>query len=158
MNGTSSKEFVIRTGQNGDSARVGKIMTYDGMKELPWWNTSGLAHDSTHHYCNKINGSDGSLFAPLVTKDRILRMFAYKACRSVSMKFDVETEVQSIPGLKFKMDESYLADPKVNKDEACFCPIQNPELAHYCDKGFLRIWPCAKGNQLATNHTVLNHT
>ncbi|CAG7830722.1 unnamed protein product, partial [Allacma fusca] len=67
-NGTSSGAWKIHSGVQ-DSSSLGQMVSWNGMKELPFWTNSSLPI-TQQQYCNKLNGSDGTLYPPLVSKDR----------------------------------------------------------------------------------------
>ncbi|KAJ8338943.1 hypothetical protein SKAU_G00357290 [Synaphobranchus kaupii] len=74
-NGTSDGEFVFHTGEQ-NYMDYAKIHTWKGERKISWW----ASEES-----NMINGTDGSGFHPLVSKDEQLYVFTADLCRSIYM-------------------------------------------------------------------------
>lgn len=136
----------IYSGMN-DNTLFGETISWKGDEELYFWNTD---------YCNMINGSDGSVFPPFVTRDRVLRIFSPDMCRSIYMKYDEDVEVLGVPGYRFITPREVLEDPRVFQENACYCPEavsrgmyedEKVELnLEKCTKaGVFRLGPCRKG-------------
>lgn len=62
-NATISPKYEVHAGIK-DNTKFGQIISWKGQKELSVWG-----EDS----CNSINGSDTTVYSPMVTKDTILR-------------------------------------------------------------------------------------
>ncbi|CAG7785909.1 unnamed protein product, partial [Allacma fusca] len=142
-NGTPSNEFKVYRGVK-NYKDFGKIVEYDHQTEVNFWTNSSLPPKS-EQYCNKINGSDGSLFAPFVRKDKKIYIFSYEICRSIFLKFDKEVTFEGIPAFRFTPPPELLADPLDNEDNRCFCPDPGHGLANYCTAGAIRVEKCKKG-------------
>lgn len=54
------------------SRDVGKIVEFDGQTELKVWNGSE---------CNRIGGTDGTIFPPLLDKEEGILSFSWDLCR-----------------------------------------------------------------------------
>ena len=147
-NGSNDGEYVVKRGIE-DHTEFGKIVQWDGMTELPWWYTKGLDHNSSEHYCNKINGSDGSLYPPFVNKDTVLRIFNTDICRSIHLTYDSDVVFEDIPAYKFTIPFEMVAHPVCNKDNACFCTKQSDKVAHHCGQSVIRIYGCQEGKKCA---------
>jgi hypothetical protein len=134
-NGTDDGEFVIRTGRT-NSKEFGRIMSWNGKTKVDHW----------HGQCNNINGTDGSIVPPFVSKKDLLRFFVPDICRSLLMIYEKETEFKGIKGYRFR-----LPDPKpvfAHKD-FCFCP-KNTKLE--CFKtGVFSLAPCREGAPVAVS-------
>ena len=138
--------YVIDTGRE-DPAKFGQIVSWNGMKELSWWPSRGQDGDHQQSTCNRINGSDGSLFPPFITKDSVLRVFSSDTCRSVHFTFDSETTVKDIPAYRFTLPREIFASPACNKNNKCFCQKQSPKVAHHCMQGMTRLFACRDGKE-----------
>lgn len=68
-----------------------------------------------------INGSDGSVFPPFVTRDRVLRIFSPDMCRSIYMTYLEDVEVLGVPGYRFITPRDVLEDPRINPENVCYC-------------------------------------
>ncbi|CAG7699983.1 unnamed protein product [Allacma fusca] len=142
-NGTPTNEFKINRGVK-NYKDFGKIIEYDRQKELNFWTNHSLPAKA-EQYCNKINGTDGSIFPPFVTKAQILDVFAIEICRSVHFKFEKDLNYKGIPSYQFKLPNGLLQGPEVNEDNRCFCADPGDDLANNCDlSGALRIFTCKK--------------
>ena len=116
----------------------------DGKEELDWW-TDKTKPSYEEQYCNKINGSDGSIFPPFVEKDRIVYAFSLDICRSIFAEFSRENEFHGIDSYIFAATPNLLAHPDINPDNKCFCPNPGGRLNSECRGGVLRIFPCKSG-------------
>ncbi|CAG7833576.1 unnamed protein product [Allacma fusca] len=150
-NGSTDGQYVINTGHESHD-NFGKILTWEGQEELSYWYTQGLNRSSSQHYCNKINGSDGSLFPPFITKDSTLRMFNTDICRSIWLTYNSETTFRNIPGYKFTIPSEMFDDPNDNENNRCFCQQQSPKVADQCGKSTSRIFRCKEGAPIVTSN------
>jgi len=138
-NHTDDGLYEIRTGRT-DSSKFGEIVRWNGESELSWWGKSGGGD-----FCNRINGSDGSIFPPFVKKDRVVRIFSSDLCRSLYLTYTKEVEYKGVPALKFTIPEAMLADPVSNPENRCFCPNPDP-VEEKCPKaGVILLSACRKG-------------
>uniref|UniRef100_A0A914WIQ9 Uncharacterized protein n=1 Tax=Plectus sambesii TaxID=2011161 RepID=A0A914WIQ9_9BILA len=97
-NNSADESYWINTGKD-DSDNIGHIYTWANLTELPseWYPTSEA---------RAIKGSDGSLYAPYLTKSRQLNQFNSFLCRSLSLDYNEETVVRDIPALRFQSPSS----------------------------------------------------
>lgn len=63
---------------------VGKVTEVNGKPELDIW---------TEDQCNEFNGTDSTIFAPLLTEQDDIVSFSPDICRSLSARFDRKTKV-----------------------------------------------------------------
>ncbi|XP_039606711.1 lysosome membrane protein 2a [Polypterus senegalus] len=110
-NGTSDGDFVFKSGED-DYKDFGKIFTWNGQSTLKWWSSNES---------NMINGTDGSTFHPLISKDELLYIFAADLCRSIYIAFEKDVEVKGIPAYRFAPPSEVLAAPEKNPSNAGFC-------------------------------------
>ncbi|CAB1321692.1 unnamed protein product [Coregonus sp. 'balchen'] len=103
-NGTHEGEFVFLTGER-DYMEYGRIDTWNGLTEMSWWSSN---------QSNMINGTDGSVFHPLLSRKELLYIFAADLCR-----YDVE--VKGIPAYRFAPPHDVLQSPEENPTNAGFC-------------------------------------
>jgi lysosome membrane protein 2 len=149
-NGTDDGEYVVLTGDKNHE-EFGHIVSWEKKEELNWWYTKGLNKSSNDHFCNKINGSDGSIFPPFVTKETTLRLFNPDLCRSIWFTFDSETSFRDIPSYKFKIPSETFAGPTCNRNNKCFCQKQHPQLNHHCWSGTTRLFKCRQGAPIVSS-------
>ncbi|ODM92316.1 Platelet glycoprotein 4 [Orchesella cincta] len=125
-NNTDDGEYVIRSGKNNPQ-EFGQIVSWNGKTKLNYY--SG--------FCNLINGTDGSLAPPFLTKDSLIRFFSSDICRSIFVMFREEVNVGGIQAFRFKMPD---AKTIFAHKDFCFCPKgKNNECFKY---GVLSMAPC----------------
>ncbi|ODM95334.1 Lysosome membrane protein 2 [Orchesella cincta] len=135
-NNSNYGEFSVSMGlkNKGD---LGKIVAWNNTSELEWWKDKK---------CRKLEGSyDGSLFPPGITQQTILRIFHPALCRTFKYGFKEEVVVRGIPGYRFTLLPSELADPRIRAENMCYCtnPGENNE---NCPKdGSYQLNACSKG-------------
>ena len=120
-NETLSEELEIYTGV-GDPSKFGQVASWGNRTKLNFW---------TEDRCNKINGSDGSLFAPFVKRERVLQLFSREMCRSLYLIYSKDIDINGIPGYRFSVPKK-MFDP--TDENMCYCV--NPGLNNKnCPKG-----------------------
>lgn len=130
-NGSNDGEFVYHTGRQ-NYLDYGRVITWQGQSKLDFW---------TSNQSNSINGSDGSAFHPLLTKDERLYIFTPDLCRSIYMEFEKDVEVKGIPAYRFTPPRSVLASKEENPANEGFCVTPQECLG----TGLLKVSPCRKG-------------
>ncbi|XP_072406679.1 lysosome membrane protein 2-like isoform X2 [Chiloscyllium punctatum] len=131
MNRTDDGEYVFLTGQKSYK-NFTTIVEWRGNKSLDWWTTGA---------CNMINGTDGTSFHPLITKNETLRFFSSDLCRSLYANFEQELSVKGIPVMRFVPPNEIFANVTVNPENAGFCvPAGN-----CLGSGVLNISTCKQG-------------
>ncbi|XP_053718870.1 platelet glycoprotein 4 [Synchiropus splendidus] len=113
-NDTVDELYNVFTGKD-DISKVAMIDRWRGERNLTFWDDP---------YCDMINGTDGSSFAPFVDKNVPLYFFSSDICRSVSASFKESLDLRGIQVYRYSLLESTLASPNVNPDNACFCKDQ----------------------------------
>ncbi|PVD34590.1 hypothetical protein C0Q70_05866 [Pomacea canaliculata] len=129
-NGSDDGLYTVHTGTD-DLSYFLVIDRWNNNMSLNYWSTS---------MANMINGTDGSLFPPFVTTDRILQMYDSNlivgdSCkhfyrklshfamtpRSVDMVYREDSSVLGIPTMKFVVDDDQFANASINPWNAGFC-------------------------------------
>lgn len=82
-----------------DNEKFGQTISWKGDTVLDFWTTPS---------CNMINGSDGSIFPPFVTRDRIIEIFSPDMCRSIYMTYLKDVELLGIPAYRFSTPKEVL--------------------------------------------------
>ncbi|XP_043090315.1 lysosome membrane protein 2c isoform X2 [Puntigrus tetrazona] len=110
-NGTDDGDYIFFTGKQNyqDFARIDE---WNGQSTLNWWSTEG---------CNRINGTDGASFHPVITKTEKLYMFSSDLCRSIYAQYESDVSVQGVPGFRFVPPSEVFANLTINPDNAGFC-------------------------------------
>jgi len=111
-NGSTDGTYKIHTGV-GDIDNFGQIVTWNGRNYLGFWNPMSP--------CDRVNGTDGTIFAPFVEKDRIVELYSSDIYRSIYLKYDKEEEIRGIKGFKFVLPKEVLENPRRNASNRCFC-------------------------------------
>ncbi|XP_026029791.1 lysosome membrane protein 2c [Astatotilapia calliptera] len=130
-NASNDGEYVFFTGQQNyrDFSRVD---TWKGESSLNWW---------TSDECNMINGTIGTGFHPVITKNDMLYIFSSDLCRSLYTVYEEDVTVKGITGYRFVPPSSVFANLTVNPDNAGFCvPAGN-----CLGSGLLNVSVCKKG-------------
>jgi hypothetical protein len=165
-NGTPEDTFEVKSGVQ-DSQDFGKILRYNEFHgkvnywSIPEWmknNTDPALVEKRNSYCNQINGTDGSIFAPFVKKENILPIFVSDICRSIYLTFKEETEFRDIPGYRFTFPDAFFEDPVINGDNYCFCTSPRGGLNDSCAAGVIRIFPCKNDAPIVTSSPHFLHS
>ncbi|XP_042084410.1 lysosome membrane protein 2c [Haplochromis burtoni] len=130
-NASNDGEYVFFTGQQNyrDFSRVD---TWKGESSLNWW---------TSDECNMINGTIGTGFHPVITKNDVLYIFSSDLCRSLYTVYEEDVTVKGITGYRFVPPSSVFANLTVNPDNAGFCvPAGN-----CLGSGLLNVSVCKEG-------------
>ncbi|XP_070706478.1 lysosome membrane protein 2-like isoform X2 [Pempheris klunzingeri] len=130
-NGSNDGEFIYHTGEQ-NYMDYGRVETWKGQSELTFW---------TSNQSNSINGSDGSAFHPLLSKEERIYIFTPDLCRSIYMEFEKDVEVKGIPAYRFTPPRSVLASKEENPANEGFCISPKECLG----TGLLKVSPCRKG-------------
>uniref|UniRef100_S4RAT2 Scavenger receptor class B, member 2a n=1 Tax=Petromyzon marinus TaxID=7757 RepID=S4RAT2_PETMA len=133
MNGSADGVYLFHTGQN-KSTDFAKIALWKGESSLNWWTTDS---------CNKINGTDGSTFHPLINKNDILYLFSSDLCRSIYVSFEKELSVKALSTYRFTTPASVFANSTANHG---FCTTPS----HCPGSGVLNISVCKQAALLIT--------
>ncbi|XP_061662979.1 platelet glycoprotein 4 [Syngnathoides biaculeatus] len=136
-NGTFDGYYNIYSGE-ANISRVGTIDKWRGSRSLSFWDDK---------YCNMINGTDGSNFAPFVDSTKPLFFFSSDICRSVSASYERSMDLKEIPVYRFGLLPSTLASPVDNPDNHCYC--RDPKTTKNCTMaGVLDISSCQDGQPI----------
>lgn len=112
-NHSLTKEYDIYTGVD-DNDRIGEVRKFDGDFYLNFWKPNSI--------CDKVRGGDGSIFPPFVKKDKEFAMFGGgEVCRSLTISFGSEEDFKGIKVYRFIVPRKALEDPRINKENQCFC-------------------------------------
>lgn len=133
-----------------DSSKFGVIASWNNQTNLTFWNDD---------YCNMINGSDGALFPPFVTRDRVLPIFSAELCRSLQLAYDSDTEIHGLQGYRFTLPQNLLEDWKTNPDNECFCTNRGGDDFSNCpQRGAYQLESCRKGIQDSLDSRAFSYT
>lgn len=120
-NGTSKDIMSVFTGED-DITKNGLVDTYNGLNHLTHWKTEE---------CNRLSGSDGSVFPPHITKNDTIYVFDKDLCRLLPLVFQKEVDTAGgVIGYRFSPPLDVFADVDRNPDNECFCPSGPPCAPH----------------------------
>ncbi|KAH8415908.1 hypothetical protein KR222_003525, partial [Zaprionus bogoriensis] len=117
-NGTSVDSVQMYTGED-DISKYGTFTQFNGKPQLDFWQGDE---------CNRIDGSEPSMFSPSQLQDRsALSVFLQVLCRRVPLHFEKqETILKDIDVLRYRTPLDVFAHPDENPANECFC--KNTEL------------------------------
>jgi len=92
-----------------------------------------------------IEGTDGSLLAPLITKTSVLKGFHPDACRSNYITYVREVEYEGVSGYRFEAPEEQFKSPKSNPNNWCFCLNPGEDFENCFEDGVISGSTCHKG-------------
>jgi hypothetical protein len=103
--------------------------------------------------CDRILGTDGTIFPPFVDKSRILNIYHPDVCRSLPLQYDSPGEFMGLSTLRFTFSPKLFASLKINPENQCFCK----DTFEWCEKGgVLPLGPCFGGLLLTSTLTCIN--
>ncbi|CAG0900471.1 unnamed protein product [Darwinula stevensoni] len=132
-NGTVDGPYLVGTGKE-DSSDFGRIHLWQGEPshyKKPWGSDE----------CNAINGTDGTVFPPLINKETLLYTFIPELCRSVHLKYEKEVDLGGIPGFRFVLHPDSVSSADVRPENKCFC------VDECLGAGLLDVTNCYNGKQ-----------
>ncbi|KAI8034137.1 hypothetical protein M5D96_013099 [Drosophila gunungcola] len=117
-NGTSVDSVQLNTGED-DITKFSVITQFNGMPQLDYWEGEE---------CNRIDGSEPSMFSPHLLQDRsTVNVFLQVLCRKVPLHFEKEVTIYNdIDVLRYRTPMDVFAHPDENPANQCYC--QNTEL------------------------------
>ncbi|CAG9861579.1 unnamed protein product [Phyllotreta striolata] len=124
-NGTVQKRIKALRGTR-NYHDVGRIVEHDGQTKMSVWPTEE---------CNKITGTDGTIFPPMLTTEEGLVSFAPDLCRSLAAFWVKKTKYDGIPVNEYSAS---LGDMSKNEHEKCYCYTPDTCLK----KGLMDLYKC----------------
>ncbi|KAJ9593543.1 hypothetical protein L9F63_014907, partial [Diploptera punctata] len=116
-NGTSQDNVTVFTGAH-DIKLFGLIDKFNGHTHLSHWKTEA---------CNRLNGSDGSIFPPHITEDTTLYVYDKDLCHLLPLRYQKEVDTAGgVKGYRFTPPKDVFADISINPENDCFCPSGPP--------------------------------
>lgn len=117
-NGTSVDSVQLNTGED-DITKFSIITQFNGMPQLDYWEGDE---------CNRIDGSEPSMFSPHLLQDRsTVNVFLQVLCRKVPLHFEKEVTIYNdIDVLRYRTPMDVFSHPSKNPANQCYC--QNTEL------------------------------
>lgn len=106
-NGTSIGRFRAKRGKESIK-ELGNIVAFDDQTELEVWDSDE---------CNKIFGTDGTIFPPFQTKKQDYRIFAPQLCRTLTAKYIGKSKYSGVKTKRFQIGLGIVN----SKNETCYC-------------------------------------
>ncbi|CAL8242156.1 unnamed protein product [Merluccius merluccius] len=133
-NGTYDGYYTVNTGKD-DISKVSTIEKWKGERQLSFWKDK---------YCDTINGTDASSFAPFLDKEKPIYFFSSDICRSVSSTYNESIDLKGIKVYRYVLPPTTFASPTVNPDNHCFC-IEKLVTKNCTLAGVLDVSRCREG-------------
>lgn len=135
-NGNHDGRYKIHSGMD-DVKKTGSIQSWNDQEYQNVW----VGEDSA---CNKVEGTDASVYPPHQDKNKILTVFSSDICRTVQLKFEKDSEYKGIDGY-----QSRLMPDSFNNDESkeCYCTKKTKNLNgdNIClPNGFVDMFNCLR--------------
>ena len=103
---------TVNTGA-GDIDRVGCYQRWkDNFGSLSIWHSS---------YANMLNGTDGAIYKPDISKDDTLYIFITQLCRSLNVNYLGEKTIRGIDGYQFHPPTYLFESGSINPNNKGFC-------------------------------------
>lgn len=113
-NATANEWYTVGTGAG--RYPIGRILEWNNQTSLNYW-----AEDR----CNRINGTNGSLFAPSVDKNEDLFVFVRSICRSIYMRYSADSHVGEVETVRFTVPDEIFASGTSLPENRCFCEARD---------------------------------
>ncbi|XP_054738335.1 lysosome membrane protein 2 [Anastrepha obliqua] len=112
-NGTSVDSLQINTGED-DIRKFSIITQFNGKPLLDFWSDDE---------CNRIDGSDATMFPPHILDNREdLQVFLQVLCRKIPLHFEKEvTILNNIDALRYRTTLNVFSRPNENPENTCYC-------------------------------------
>lgn len=72
--------------------------------------------------CNRIYGTDSTIFRPYLEDVDRLTVFNSDICRTIHLTYDGPEEYKGVPARRYVADRNVFASVKENADNYCYCP------------------------------------
>ncbi len=129
-NGSTDGVYQVYSGaKSEDSDKFGIIKSWNGLPSLPYWESDE---------CNRLTGTDGSIFPPFIEKEDTITIFNTDLCRLLHLKFTEEVEVKEVKGFRFSPPKEELQGSANNPANQCYCKTGTDCLDGIIDVGVCR--------------------
>ncbi|EEB19247.1 cd36 antigen, putative [Pediculus humanus corporis] len=121
-NRTSDEVYEIDSGIY-DITKIGTILSWNNMTTLNNWKGKS---------CNRISGTDATIFRPYLDMDGIdsINVFNGEICRSIKLTSDGYVHFKGVWGKRYIADKNVFASVLENDKNYCFCPGSIKKLTH----------------------------
>ena len=133
-NNTDGGEFKIMTGKN-NVLDLGSIVNFENKTTTKTW------YNNQTSVCNKIHGTDGSLFPPFVKKSSVFHIYNKDMCRSLPMEFNETVTHFNMETYRFIPSKTAFS----SRDSPCYCP---PDVTTCAPEGTFNVSACHGGSPM----------
>lgn len=131
-NGSTDGVYQVYSAANSeDSDKFGIIKSWNGLPSLPYWGSEE---------CNKLTGTDGSIFPPFIEQEDTITIFNTDLCRLLQLTFKEEVEVKDLKGFRFSPPKEALQGAANNPANQCYC-LNGTD----CEDGIIDVGVCRNG-------------
>lgn len=123
-NGTSFGRYKALRGKK-NITDVGQVLEYNGLSQMQAWDKDE---------CNRIKGTDGTIFPAFQEKEQGFTIFIPEMCRAMTVEYQHPSTFSGIKTNKFTMsfDVSKYGWPNCYCRDADFCPSEGITDLHPC--------------------------
>ncbi|RWS03945.1 lysosome membrane protein 2-like isoform X1, partial [Dinothrombium tinctorium] len=119
-NNTAEGVWKIYTGKS-DLNKIGSVVTWNNLTHLSCWNGTS---------CNKIEGTDGTMFHPFISPEEKFYLFNADVNRSLALAFERNSQVHSLNSYRYVLPKEFFTAPNVSGENSCYCvnkPVENEQ-------------------------------
>ncbi|CAD5222399.1 unnamed protein product [Bursaphelenchus xylophilus] len=100
-NNTATGIYEVSDGYSDYGESLGKVISWNSQNILPdsWWSTEEA---------RTINGTDGGLFRPFVSKKEPLKVFSAELCRTIELVYKEEVDHDGITAYRYVLNPAVL--------------------------------------------------
>jgi len=134
-NGTSEDVVTINTGLT-DFNKLGQIDQFNGENNLQHWSTDD---------CNRIQGSDGTIFPPYsVRQKKPVYVYQKELCRRLPLVYDKDVKILNgkVSAYRYVVPDSVFDRPELDPENQCYCDMDSGDCS---PQGVFNATPCAYG-------------
>jgi len=130
-----------------NKSSYGSIVKFENKSELSYWPEGST--------CNKIVGSDGTIYPSPIDKTSILQAFNSDLCRSLYVTYNEDTVFEGVNAFRFTTPASLLSDPRESDETRCYCYDQDVD--NCLRGGVSELGPCKQGAPVAMSYPHFLH-
>lgn len=137
-NGSDDGEWYINTGKY-DLAELSTIKTWNNKTDYSCWGSNGN--------CNKIKGTEGSMFPPPITSSSKPEVFCADLNRSIITTYKRKIVDHGVTRYRFSVPKSSFGAPLTEPRNECYCTKRNiAQKERFCSlDGILDLGSCNQG-------------
>ncbi|KAL7736287.1 hypothetical protein ACLKA6_002956 [Drosophila palustris] len=110
-NHTNAGNFKVARSRSKGST-VGRVLQFNGADELQVWQ------DTNTSSCNRLRGTDATIFAPFMRPQQGLWSYSAQLCRSLSPTWMGRTSYKQLPAQRYELN---FGSPRLEANLSCYC-------------------------------------